>query len=282
MQRVQKTVKQVLVKNGIGIHSGEKVELSIFPAEENFGIKFKYKGASETIELNPFKIQASSLATVLVHENYKFSTIEHLLSALSALEITNCLIELDSSEVPVLDGSSIEWFSLLENQIKTQNIPQSTIKIIKPLKVSNGKKFVFFKPTSNNYSTFNFTIDFTDRLPDDMNLSYNIELNSKNYKYQIAEARTFGFFEDIEYLKSKGLAKGGSLANAVVFKEAKPLNNLRFVDEPVRHKVLDAIGDFYLLGKPLIGEIDLYCSGHELNNKAIKELLISDNFLETN
>ena len=278
----QLTISKPLSISGIGLHSGLKVSMSLYPAEADYGIKFIRKDLTKNniIEAIWSNVTNTKLSTTISNQSgTSVSTIEHLMSALSGLHIDNIKIEIDGPEVPIMDGSSIKFVDLID-QTSTQSLnkKRKILKVKKSIKVKNDDSSVELKP--NNQFSIDFEIDFPSKLVSKQ--SCQLQLINGNYKTDIASARTFGFERDVEMLRSNGLALGGSLENAVVVGESKILNSngLRFKDEFVRHKILDCIGDLYLAGAPIQGYFLGNKSGHHLNNLLLRSLFADKNNFE--
>ena len=277
----QQTISKPVTINGIGLHSGFKVSMKLIPAEADFGIKFIRKDLSEDNIIDALwtNVSNTNLSTTISNQNgASVSTIEHLMSALSGLHIDNIIIEINGPEVPIMDGSSIEFVDII-NSTKIRNLAKKRkiLKIKQNIKVNNHYSSAELKP--NNQFSIDFEIDFPSKLVSQQ--SCQLQLINGNYKTDIASARTFGFEKDVAMLRSNGLALGGSLENAVVVGESKILNSegLRYKDEFVRHKILDSIGDLYLAGAPIQGYFCGNKSGHYLNNLLLRSLFSdSDNY----
>src|SRR6056300_33254 len=274
----QKTISKKVSIQGVGLHSGDAVTLSLLPAKPDSGITFVRKdlNSNNTIKVDPFLVSDTRLCSTLEKESAKVMTVEHLMSALYAYSIDNIIIEISGIEVPILDGSSNPFIYLIQSgQPINQEREKKFIKVTKALKYEIDGKFAMLEP----YDGFkiDFSIDFPHPVFADRNNSISIDYYKDSYVDEIARARTFGFMQEVEYLRSNGLAKGGSLDNAIVMDEYKIINNdrLRYEDEFVRHKVLDAIGDLYLGGHPIIGKFTAFKSGHEINNQLLR-LLMND------
>ncbi len=278
----QQTLSKPISINGIGLHSGIKVSMKLLPAEADFGIKFYRTDINQNNIIDALWSNVSStlLSTTITNSSgNSVSTIEHLMSALSGLHIDNLKIEIDGPEVPIMDGSSKDFVNLIESiPLKNLNKKRKIIKIKKNIKVINDDSSVELKP--NKQFSIDFEIDFPSKLISRQ--SCQLQLINGNYKSDIASARTFGFEKDVDTLRSKGLALGGSLNNAVVVGNNKILNKegLRFKDEFVRHKILDSIGDLYLAGAPIQGYFFGHKSGHYLNNLLLKSLFSDDTNFE--
>ena len=272
----QRTLKNTIRATGVGLHSGDKVFLTLHPAEANSGICFRRVDLDEpiTIKAIPENVGETMLSTTLIQEGVKVATIEHLLSALAGLGIDNALIDVSAAEVPIMDGSAGPFVFLLQSAgVLEQDAPKHYIRIKKPIRVEEGDKWAAFEPFHGFKVTF--TIDFDHpAFPDHLKTSV-MDFSSTTFVKEVSRARTFGFMKDIEFLRENNLALGGSLDNAIVVDDDKVLNEdgLRYADEFVKHKILDAIGDLYLLGHSLIGEFKGFKSGHALNNKLLLTLL---------
>ena len=270
----QQTIKESIFFSGIGLHSGRQVEMKLVPAEVDHGVKFIRidKKTDNVIDAVWSNVSETVLSTTISNQSgIKISTIEHLMSALSGLHIDNLIIYINASEVPIMDGSSKPFVDLIENVgIKVQNKKRKLLNIKKTIEVKKDNSSAKIIP-SNQFS-IDFEIDFPSQLVSKQ--SCQLQLINGNYKTDIAAARTFGFEKDVEYLRSNGLALGGSLENAVVVGENEILNKdgLRYSDEFVRHKILDSIGDLYLAGSPIIGYFFGNKSGHHLNNQLLRKL----------
>lgn len=272
----QRTIQNSVHTSGVGLHNGEKVTIRLKPAEVDQGIVFRrvdQKKISE-IKVSPEAVKDTKMCSAIGQDNSRVATVEHLMSALSATGIDNVIVELDGSEVPIMDGSSIPFIYLLQTaKIKEQESPKRFVFIKDVIEVKDKDKWARFEPYDG------FKVDFTIDFPHPVfnNASTNqvsVDFYDESYVTEISRARTFGFMQEVEYLRSNGLARGGSLDNAIVLDEYKILNSdgLRYDDEFVRHKILDAVGDLYMLGYAIIGNFKAYKSGHELNNKLLLAL----------
>lgn len=273
----QRSLKNVIKATGVAVHSGERVELTVCPAPPNSGIVF------ERVDLpTPVEIPAQSkyvgdttLNTSLVKDGVKVSTIEHLMSAFAGLGIDNARVQLDASELPIMDGSAGPFVFLLQSAgIVEQNAPKKFIRIKKKIKFKQNDIHASLSP----YEGFKvaFTIDYDHPVFQDRSQTVELDFSHTSYVKEVSRARTFGFLADYEKLKAMNLAKGGSLDNAVVIDDYRILNDggLRYDDEFVKHKVLDAVGDLYLLGHSIIGSFVGHKSGHAINNLLLQELLV--------
>lgn len=272
----QKTISKKVSIQGVGLHSGDTVTLSLLPAKPDSGITFVRKdlNSNNTIKVDPYLVSDTRLCSTLEKESAKVMTVEHLMSALYAYSIDNIIIEISGIEVPILDGSSNPFIYLIQSgEPINQEREKKFIKVKKALKYEIDGKFAMLEP----YDGFkiDFSIDFPHPVFADRNNSISIDYYKDSYVDEIARARTFGFMQEVEYLRSNGLAKGGSLDNAIVMDEYKIINNdrLRYEDEFVRHKVLDAFGDLYLTGHALLGKFTAFKSGHEINNQLLRLLM---------
>lgn len=272
----QRTLKNEIRATGVGLHTGKKVYLTLRPAAVDAGITFRRVDLDPVVEIKAKaeSVGDTTLSTTLVKGDVRVSTVEHLLSAMAGLGIDNAIVEVSADEVPIMDGSAGPFVFLLQSAgIQEQNAPKRFIRIKKELTVTDGDKTATFRPFDGFKVAF--TIDFDHPVFKDRSLSASVDFSSTSFVKEVSRARTFGFMHEIEYLRSKGLAKGGSVNNAIVIDKYRVLNEdgLRYEDEFVKHKILDAIGDLYLLGYSLIGEFDAYKSGHGLNNKSVLELM---------
>jgi len=260
----QRTIKKPVEVVGIGLHKGVPVKLRLEPMSENTGIVFYRSDKGVSIPLKPEYVVDTKMATVIGNGGAVVSTIEHLMSAVYAFGIDNLRIVLDNDEVPIMDGSAISFVMMLkEAGIEELSANKKFLRVIKEVKVEDKEKFAILKPSKD--INFDFEINFDH--PVIGNQKYNFKFSTKNYIEEIAKARTFGFLKEVQYLRSIGLALGGSLENAIVLDDKGILNDsLRFPDEFVRHKILDAIGDMSLLGSNFIGSYEAYASGHHLNH----------------
>ena len=265
---IQKSVELV----GIGLHKGSPVKLRLEPLEAGNGIVFYRSDVDVSIPLLPENVVDTKMATVIGKDGYVISTIEHLLSAVYAYGIDNLKIIVDADEVPVMDGSSASFCMLLDEAglVELDQVKR-VMKIKKEVEVKEGDKYVKLYPAKD--SSYDFTIKFPHPVIKEQ--SYVMKFSKDVYKKEIAKARTFGFLHEVQYLRSKGLALGGSLENAVVLDEKRILNpeGLRFPDEFVRHKILDAIGDMSLIGMNFIGNYEAMAGSHDLNHKLTLALL---------
>ena len=272
----QRTIKTSVKVTGVGLHSGEKVTLGLRPAPANSGIVFCRvdRKPVEQIRANADLVHDTRLSTCMEQNSVRVATVEHLMSALSGLGIDNVYVDLDSAEVPIMDGSAGTFIFLLQSAgIVEQAAAKKFIRVKKAVEVKQGDKWVRFDPY-NGYK-LTFTINFSHPVFANTKQHVVVDLGEHSYVRDISRARTFGFMQDVEAMRAQGLALGGSLDNAIVMDDYRVLNpdGLRFEDEFVKHKVLDAIGDLYMLGHPIIGAFSGYKSGHALNNALLRELL---------
>lgn len=268
----QTTIKKSVELVGIGLHKGSAVKLRLEPLESNSGIVFYRKDVDVSIPLIPENVVDTKMATVLGKDGFVISTIEHLLSAVYAYGIDNLKVIVDADEVPVMDGSSASFCMLLdEAEIVELNTPKKVMRIKKDILIQDGEKYVKLSPSPD--LKYDFTIKFEH--PVIKQQDFSLKFTKQSYKEEISRARTFGFLHEVQYLRSKGLALGGSLENAVVLDEKKILNpeGLRYPNEFVRHKILDAIGDMSLIGMNFIGNYEAFAGSHDLNHKLTLELL---------
>lgn len=268
----QTTIAKSVELVGIGLHKGVPVHLRLEPMESNSGIVFFRSDVGVSIPLTPQSVVDTKMATVIGKDGVSISTIEHMLSAIYAYGIDNIRVVVNADEVPVMDGSSMSFCMLLDEAgIMQLESPKKIMRIKKEVEVKEGEKYVRLCPSDD--LSYDFTIKFAHPAIDKQ--SYVLKFTKENYKKEIARARTFGFVHEVQYLRSKGLALGGSLENAVVLDDKKVLNpeGLRFSDEFVRHKILDAIGDMSLIGMNFIGNYEAFAGSHDLNHKLTLELL---------
>ncbi len=268
----QTTIAKPVELVGIGLHKGVPVNLRLEPLEANRGIEFYRSDVNVAIPLKPENVVDTKMATVIGKDGYFISTIEHMLSAVYAYGVDNLKIIVDADEVPVMDGSSASFCMLLDEAgLLELDAPKKIMKIKKEIIVKEGDKYVKLSPSTD--INYDFTIKFNHPVIDEQSFTFNF--TKEEYKNKISKARTFGFLHEVQYLRSKGLALGGSLENAVVLDDKKVLNTegLRFPDEFVRHKILDAIGDMSLLGFNFIGNYEAFAGSHDLNHKLTLALL---------
>ena len=272
----QRTLKNVIRATGVGLHSGEKVFLTLRPAPVDTGIVFRRVDLDPVVEVpaSAELVTETTLCTGLTCGPAKIQTVEHLLSALAGLGVDNIYVELSAAEVPIMDGSSGPFVFLLQSAgIAEQDAPKRFIRIRRPVEVRDGDKVARFEP----YDGFrlDFTVQFDHPAIPASQSRAVVEFSTANYIQEVSRARTFGFMRDLEYMRERNLGLGGSMDNAIVLDEFRVLNDdgLRYADEFVRHKILDAVGDLYLAGRPIIGAFEGFKSGHALNNKLVRALL---------
>ncbi|MBV1880023.1 MAG: UDP-3-O-acyl-N-acetylglucosamine deacetylase [Pseudomonadales bacterium] len=280
----QRTLKNVIRATGIGLHTGDKVYMAIRPAAVDTGIVFCRTDLDPMVQIKASakNVGDTTLSTTLEQDGVSVSTVEHLLSALAGLGIDNAYVDLSASEVPIMDGSSGPFVFLLQSAgIEEQDAAKKFIRIKRRVKVSDGDKSASFDPFDGFKVTF--TIDFNHPIFEGRTQQACVDFSSTSFVKEVSRARTFGFMRDIEQLRANNLALGGSVDNAIVIGDYRVLNEdgLRYEDEFVKHKVLDAIGDLYLLGNSLIGEFTGIKSGHGLNNQLLIELLRQEDAWET-
>lgn len=279
----QRTLKTAVQATGVGLHSGEKVYLTLRPAAIDSGIVFRRVDLPQPVDIRAeaSAVKDTRLSTCLDFHGVRVATVEHLMSAFAGLGIDNAIVELTSPELPIMDGSAGTFIFLLQSAgIAEQGAAKKFIRILKTVEVKDGDKWVRFEPY-NGYK-LNFTINFAHPVFASTRQDVTVDLGSQSYIKEVSRARTFGFMQEVEYMRSQGLALGGNLDNAIVMDEYRVINpdGLRFEDEFVKHKVLDAIGDLYLLGHPLIGAFSGYKSGHALNNALCRTLLADESAWE--
>ncbi|EGY51337.1 UDP-3-O-acyl-N-acetylglucosamine deacetylase [Neisseria shayeganii] len=278
----QRTLAKPVSVTGVGLHSGERVALTLYPAAENSGIAFRRNDLSgeqaEVIALNPYLINDTRLSsTVVTERGVRVGTIEHIMSALAAYGIDNVLIELNAPEIPIMDGSSLPFIYLLQDAgIVNQKAEKRFLRILKPVEVKETGKWVRFSPY--NGFKLSLTIEFDHPVFNRSHPTFEIDFAGASYIDEIARARTFGFMQEVEMMRAHGLGLGGNLNNAVVIDDHDVLNpeGLRYPDEFVRHKILDAIGDLYIVGAPIIGAFEGYKSGHAINNALLRAVLADE------
>lgn len=271
----QTTIAKKVEGVGIGLHKGEPIKIILEPLEKDMGIVFYRSDLGTSFRAEPKNVINTQMATVVGNEKGYVSTIEHLLGAINGYGIDNIRIVLDANEVPVMDGSAISFCMMLDEAgIKELDGDKKVLVIKKDVEVKEGDKYVKVSPSKN--PKFNYTIKFEN--PVIGKQSYTFEFSKQNFINEIARARTFGFLKDVQKLNAMGLALGGSLDNAVVIDDTHILNpeGLRFEDEFVRHKILDAIGDISLLGAPMVGDYEAYAGSHDLNHKLTKAILADE------
>ncbi len=272
----QRTLKNLISATGIGLHTGERVRLTLKPAPVNTGIIFKRIDLKVPVEIvaDATKVGDTRLSTTLVNGTVKISTVEHLLAAFAGLGIDNAYVDVNAPEIPIMDGSAGPFVYLIQSAgIQEQHVPKTYIRIKQPVQVKMGNKWARFDPF--NGFKINFMMDFNHPVFNQNSQQFEIDFSKTGFVKEVSRARTFGFKHEFEFLRENNLALGGSLNNAIVVDEYRILNpeGLRYEDEFVRHKVLDAVGDLFLIGHGVIGAFSGYQSGHELNNKLVHALL---------
>ena len=271
----QRTIANSVETSGVGLHSGKKVQMSLRPASQNSGIRFRRMDTDPVKEVHAISenVTDTNLGTTISQNETSIMTVEHLLSALAGLGIDNLFIDLHGPEIPIMDGSAASFVLLIESAgILEQSAPKKFLRIKKNIRVEEDGKFAEFRPFNGYRLTFD--IEFEHPMIQNELTHYSFDFSTMSFLEQISRARTFGFLKDIESLRSNNLALGGSLDNAIVLDDYTIINKdgLRFEDEFVRHKILDAVGDLYLMGRILVGEYYGFKSGHDLNNKLIRKM----------
>ena len=279
----QRTLKNVIRATGVGLHTGEKIYLTLRPAPVDTGIVFCRVDLEQVVQIaaRPENVGDTRLSTTLVSDGVRISTVEHLLSAMAGLGIDNAYIDLSAAEVPIMDGSAGPFVFLIQSAgIEEQNAPKRFIRIKHTVQVQDGGKIARFDPFDG--FKVGFTIEFNHPIFKSNTQHSEIDFSTTSFVKEVSRARTFGFMREIEQLREHHLALGGSLDNAVVLDDYRVLNEdgLRYRDEFVKHKILDAIGDLYLLGHSLIGAFTGFKSGHALNNKLLRALVADESAWE--
>lgn len=273
----QRTLKRIVRATGVGLHTGKKVTLTMRPSPANTGVIYRRTDLNPPVDFpaNAKSVRDTMLCTCLVNEyDVRISTVEHLNAALAGLGIDNIIIDVDAAEIPIMDGSASPFvFLLLDAGIEELNSAKKFLRLKDCVRVEDGDKWA--ELSVHNGFRLDFTIDFTHPAIDTIAQRYLLDFSANSFVHQISRARTFGFMRDIEYLQSRGLALGGSFDCAIVVDDYRVLNEdgLRFEDEFVRHKILDAIGDLFMCGHNIIGSFTAYKSGHALNNKLLQAVL---------
>jgi UDP-3-O-[3-hydroxymyristoyl] N-acetylglucosamine deacetylase len=283
----QRTLKTLTKAVGVGLHSGQRVELTLRPAQPDTGIVFRRTDLPAPVDI-PVSAEAvtdTRLASTISSGGAKVHTVEHLMSACAGLGVDNLYVDITGEEVPILDGSSASFVFLLQSAgIEQQNAPRRFLRVLRPVEVREGEDENLKWARLDPYHGYKlrFEIDFSHRVVDSTAQHYEFDLSSGQYSRDIARARTFGFTKDVEMMRSRGLGLGGGMDNAIVMDDYRVLNSegLRYDDEFVKHKILDAMGDLYLLGKPLLAAYGAFRSGHALNNKLIRALLADQDAFE--
>ena len=276
----QRTLQTLTRAVGVGLHSGERVELTLRPAQPDTGIVFRRVDLASPVDIpvSATSVTDTRLASTISNAGAKVHTIEHLMSACSGLGIDNLYVDITAEEVPILDGSAASFVFLLQSAgIALQNAPKRFVRVLQPVEVREGQgaqeKWARLDP--HHGFKLSFEIDFNHPAVDSTGQRVEFDMDTGRYSRDIARARTFGFTRDVEMMRSNGLALGGGLDNAIVMDDYKVLNSdgLRYDDEFVKHKILDAMGDLYVLGKPLLASYSAFRSGHAMNNRLLRELL---------
>ena len=272
----QRTLKNVIRATGVGLHSGEKVYLTLRPAAADTGIVFRRVDLDPVVDIKAEAalVTETMLCTGLSRDGGKVMTVEHLMSALAGLGIDNAYVDLSAPEVPIMDGSAGPFVFLLQSAgIDEQDAPKRFIRILKTVEVRDGDKFARFEP--HDGFRIGFTVEFDHPAIPASQSRAEVEFSTASYVKEVSRARTFGFMRDLEYMRERNLGLGGSMDNAIVLDEFRVLNDdgLRYADEFVRHKILDAVGDLYLAGHPIIGAYEGFKSGHALNNTLVRALM---------
>ena len=272
----QRTLKNVIRATGVGLHTGEKVYLTLRPAPANNGIRFRRVDLDPAVEIKacPDNVGDTTLSTTLCAGDVRVSTVEHLLSAMAGLGIDNAYVDISAPEVPIMDGSAGPFVFLLQSAgVREQDAPKEFILIKRPVMVEEGDKWARFEPFSG--FKVSFGIEFDHPVFKECSSEATVDFSTTSFVKEVSRARTFGFVRDLERLRENNLALGGNLDNAIVIDDYRVMNEdgLRYEDEFVKHKVLDAIGDLYLLGHSLIGAFVGYKSGHALNNCLLRALV---------
>ncbi len=279
----QRTLSNVIRATGVGLHTGEKVFLTLKPAPVDTGIVFYRVDLDQPVEIKATteSVTETVMSTTIESNGTKISTVEHLMSAFAGMGVDNAYVELSTHEVPIMDGSAAPFVFLLQSAgIAEQNKAKKFIRIKKPLEVRDGDKWVRFEPFDGFKVTF--TIDFDHPIFKNSVQHATVDFSTTSFIKEVSRARTFGFMDDLETLRKAGLARGGSIDNAIVMDSFNILNDdgLRYKDEFVKHKILDAVGDLYLLGHPLVGAFSAHKSGHALNNQILRQLLAEEDAWE--
>jgi len=272
----QRTLKSLVRATGVGLHTGKKIQLTLRPAQPDTGVVFRRIDGPTPVDI-PARAESvgdTRLSSCLVQDEQRIYTVEHLMSALAGLGVDNVYADLDGPEVPIMDGSAAPFALLIQQAgVVEQASPKRFLRVLRTVEARDGDKWARLEPYEGLRLTF--SIVFNHPVIDRSAQSVSVDFAETSYLKEIARARTFGFMQDVEALREAGLALGGGLDNAVVLDEYRVLNSdgLRFADEFIRHKVLDAIGDLYLLGRPLLGAFSAHKSGHDLNNRLLRALL---------
>ena len=280
----QRTLKSLVRATGVGLHTGRKVAMTLRPAQPDTGVVFRRVDLAAPLDIpaRADRVGETRLCSCLVHGNIKVYTVEHLMSALAGMGVDNAYVDLDGPEVPIMDGSAAPFALLLQQAgIEEQAAPKRFLRIKKRVEVRDGEKLARLEPYEGYRLSFSIVYDHP--MIEKSTSALTVDFAETSYLKEVARARTYGFMHDVESLRDSGLALGGGLDNAVVLDEYRVLNaeGLRFADEFIRHKVLDAVGDLYLLGKPLLAAFTAHKSGHALNNRLLRALLADPSASET-
>ncbi|MEE8388451.1 MAG: UDP-3-O-acyl-N-acetylglucosamine deacetylase [Acidiferrobacterales bacterium] len=272
----QRTLKNTIRATGVGLHTGNKIYLTLRPAPIDTGIVFRRVDLENVVDVLacPQNVSDTRFSTTIEMDGVRISTVEHLMSAFAGLGIDNAIVELTAPEVPIMDGSAGPFVFLLQSAgIEEQPAPKKFLRIKKRVRVEDENKWAAFEPFNGFKVTF--TIDFEHPAFENSGKTASIDFSTTSFVKEVSRARTFGFMSDLETMQQNGFARGGGFDNAIVMDDYRILNEdgLRYEDEFVKHKILDAIGDLYLLGHPLLGEFSAYRSGHHLNNRLLRSLL---------
>jgi UDP-3-O-[3-hydroxymyristoyl] N-acetylglucosamine deacetylase len=279
----QRTLKNTIRATGVGLHSGKKVLMVLRPAPVNAGVVFRRTDLDSPADVpaEAERVGETTLGTTLIKDGVRVATVEHLLSAFAGLGVDNAYVDLSAEEVPIMDGSAGPFVFLLQSAgIEEQNAPKRFVRVLKRIEVRDGDIWARLDPF--NGFKVNFEIEFDHPIFKKRSQTASMNFSTTSFLKEISRARTFGFMRDVEYLRARNLALGGTMDNAIVLDDYRILNEdgLRYEDEFVKHKILDAIGDLYLLGHSLIGEFSAYKSGHALNNKLLRTLIATQDAWE--
>ena len=280
----QRTLKSSVTASGVGLHTGKKARITLRPAPADSGVVFRRVDLPQPVDIaaRADAVGETRLSSCLVKGEAKIYTVEHLMSALGGLGVDNVFVDVDAPELPIMDGSAAPFVLLIQQAgLEEQAAPKKFLRVLRRIEVAEGDKWARFEPYEGY--RLSFSIDFKHPVIDRSTQSVSIDFAETSYLKEISRARTFGFMQDVENLRENGLALGGGLDNAVVLDEYRVLNSegLRFADEFIRHKLLDAVGDLYLLGRPVLGAFSAHKSGHALNNRLLRALLADASAYET-
>ena len=280
----QRTLKSLVSASGVGLHTGQKVRITLRPAPPDTGVVFRRVDLASPVDIpaRAERVGEARLASTLIKDGVRVHTVEHLMSALGGLGVDNAYVDLDAPELPIMDGSASPFVLLIQQAgIEEQAAAKKFLRVMRPVEVREGDKWARLDPYEGY--RLSFSIDFRHPVIERTTQAVTVDFAETSYLKEIARARTFGFMHEVEDLRDSGLALGGGLDNAVVLDEYRVLNSegLRFADEFIRHKLLDAIGDLYLLGRPLLGAFTAHKSGHAMNNRLLRATLADPAALET-